>query len=131
MLAFILRRIIQSVVVMLVVALVSFSLFRFVGDPIASMVGQETTLAEREALRERSGSTTRSWCSSPPSSAAPCRATSAFLPAAAAGDGADPVAPAGDAGTGADLGHLRLRLRRGLRRLHGAQPAAAGCRTRS
>ena len=55
MLAFILRRIIQSVVVMLVVAFVAFSLFRFVGDPIASMVGQETTLAEREQLRELLG----------------------------------------------------------------------------
>lgn len=55
MLAYVLRRIIQSVIVMLVVALVSFSLFRFVGDPISSMVGQETTLADREALRDRLG----------------------------------------------------------------------------
>lgn len=55
MLAYILRRIIQSVVVMLVVAFVSFSLFRFVGDPISSMVGQETTLADRAELRERLG----------------------------------------------------------------------------
>jgi len=55
MLAFILRRIIQSVIVMLVVALVSFSLFRFVGDPVSTMVGQETTLADREALREQLG----------------------------------------------------------------------------
>jgi ABC-type dipeptide/oligopeptide/nickel transport system permease component len=55
MLAFILRRIIQSVVVMLVVAFVAFSLFRFVGDPIASMVGQETTLAERDELRDLLG----------------------------------------------------------------------------
>jgi peptide/nickel transport system permease protein len=55
MLAFILRRIIQALVVMLVVAFVAFSLFRFVGDPIASMVGQETTLAERDELRERLG----------------------------------------------------------------------------
>ena len=55
MLAYILRRIIQSVVVMLVVAFVSFSLFRFVGDPISSMVGQETTLADRAELRDRLG----------------------------------------------------------------------------
>jgi peptide/nickel transport system permease protein len=55
MLAFIIRRIVQSVIVMLVVALVSFSLFRFVGDPISSMVGQEATLAEREALRDALG----------------------------------------------------------------------------
>ncbi|WP_209424836.1 ABC transporter permease [Pararhodobacter sp. SW119] len=55
MLAFIIRRLFQSVIVMLAVALVSFSLFRFVGDPIASMVGQETTLAERAALRDALG----------------------------------------------------------------------------
>ena len=55
MLAYIIRRILQSVVVMLVVALVSFALFRFVGDPINSMVGQEATIADREALREQLG----------------------------------------------------------------------------
>ena len=55
MLAYIIRRILQSVLVMLVVALVSFSLFRFVGDPINSMVGQETTIADREALRDQLG----------------------------------------------------------------------------
>ncbi len=55
MLAFILRRLLQSVIVMLCVALVAFSLFRFVGDPIASMVGQEATLAERAELREALG----------------------------------------------------------------------------
>jgi ABC-type dipeptide/oligopeptide/nickel transport system permease component len=50
-----LRRLVQSVIVMLTVALVAFALFRFVGDPIASMVGQETTLAERAELRGRFG----------------------------------------------------------------------------
>jgi peptide/nickel transport system permease protein len=55
MLAFTIRRLVQSLIVMLVVALVSFSLFRFVGDPISSMVGQETTLAEREAMRDALG----------------------------------------------------------------------------
>ncbi|MGY6706810.1 MAG: ABC transporter permease [Rhizobiaceae bacterium] len=55
MLAYSIRRLLQSLIVMLVVALVSFSLFRFVGDPISSMVGQETTLAEREAMREALG----------------------------------------------------------------------------
>ncbi len=55
MLAYIIRRLMQSVIVMLAVALVSFSLFRYVGDPIVSMVGQETTLAEREALRQELG----------------------------------------------------------------------------
>jgi peptide/nickel transport system permease protein len=55
MLAFILRRIVQSFVVMLVVALVAFTLFRYVGDPVASIVGQEASVADREALRERLG----------------------------------------------------------------------------
>jgi len=55
MLAYIIRRIAQSVLVMLVVALVSFALFRFVGDPINSMVGQEATIADRELLRDQLG----------------------------------------------------------------------------
>ena len=55
MIAYVLRRILQSVLVMLVVALVSFSLFRFVGDPVATMMGQEASQADREALRERLG----------------------------------------------------------------------------
>ncbi len=55
MLAFIIRRLLQAILVMLVVGLISFCLFQFVGDPINNMVGQETTLAQREALRERLG----------------------------------------------------------------------------
>jgi len=37
------------------VALVSFALFRFVGDPIYSMVGQEASIAERQELRQSLG----------------------------------------------------------------------------
>ena len=55
MLAFIMRRLAQSVLVMLVVALIAFIMFRYVGDPIASMVGQEARLPTSEALRERLG----------------------------------------------------------------------------
>lgn len=55
MLAYILRRVFQSIVVMLVVGLVAFSLFRFVGDPVSTMMGQEASVADREALRERLG----------------------------------------------------------------------------
>jgi len=40
---------------MLAVSLVAFSLFRFVGDPIAQMVGQETSIEDQENLRERLG----------------------------------------------------------------------------
>lgn len=55
MIAFVLRRLFQAVLVILVVGLISFSLFQFVGDPINNMVGQETTTEQREALRERLG----------------------------------------------------------------------------
>jgi peptide/nickel transport system permease protein len=54
-LAFIIQRLLQAILVMLVVALISFSLFQFVGDPINNMVGQEATAEQREALRERLG----------------------------------------------------------------------------
>jgi len=40
---------------MLTVALIAFGLFRYVGDPINNMVGQDTSLAEREALKEGLG----------------------------------------------------------------------------
>ena len=55
MIAFILRRIVQSVAVMLTVALIAFGLFRFVGDPINNMVGQDTPQSERAQLRHRLG----------------------------------------------------------------------------
>ena len=55
MFTFIFKRLLQSIVVMLTVALIAFSLFRYVGDPINNMVGQDTTLEERAELRERLG----------------------------------------------------------------------------
>jgi peptide/nickel transport system permease protein len=55
MLAFIIRRLLQAVVVMLTVALIAFTLFRFVGDPINMMVGIETTAEERAQLRQQLG----------------------------------------------------------------------------
>jgi len=55
MLLFILKRLAQSVFVMLFVALIAFALFRYVGDPINNMVGQDTTLAQREELRQELG----------------------------------------------------------------------------
>ncbi len=55
MIALVIRRLLQSVAVMLAVALIAFSLFRFVGDPVAQMVGQETTLQQRAELREQLG----------------------------------------------------------------------------
>jgi len=55
MLAFILRRLAQSIVVMAVVALIAFMLFRYVGDPVASLLGQDSRLEDFEELRERLG----------------------------------------------------------------------------
>ena len=55
MLGFVIRRLFQAVLVMLVVALIAFALFNFVGDPISNMVGQDTTLADRERLRQELG----------------------------------------------------------------------------
>lgn len=55
MLAFIIRRIVQALVVLLVVGFIAFSLFRFVGDPVTNMVGQEATLQDRLELAERLG----------------------------------------------------------------------------
>jgi len=57
MLAFILRRLLQSVAVLLTVGIVAFFLFRYVGDPINAMVGQDTSVEEREQLREKLGLT--------------------------------------------------------------------------
>jgi len=51
MLAFILRRLLQAVIVMLTVAFIAFMLFQYVGDPVASMLGQDATAEQRDALR--------------------------------------------------------------------------------
>lgn len=55
MIGFALRRILQAAFVILAVALISFAMFRYVGDPINQLVGVETSLEERQALRERLG----------------------------------------------------------------------------
>jgi peptide/nickel transport system permease protein len=55
MLAFIIRRLLQAVIVLLVVAFVAFSLFQFVGDPVAFMLGQDATIADRERMRAELG----------------------------------------------------------------------------
>ncbi|MBR0653524.1 ABC transporter permease [Plastoroseomonas arctica] len=50
MFAFIVSRILQSVPVLLVVALISFAMFAYVGDPVSIMLGQDFTEAQRTAL---------------------------------------------------------------------------------
>src|SRR6201982_320371 len=55
MLAFTLRRAIQALGVMLAVGIISFSMFRFAGDPVNQMVSIDTSYAERAAIRESLG----------------------------------------------------------------------------
>jgi peptide/nickel transport system permease protein len=55
MLAFAIRRLLEGLLVMLAVALIAFALFRYVGDPVNQMVGQDTTVEDRERLRHDLG----------------------------------------------------------------------------
>jgi peptide/nickel transport system permease protein len=52
---FVFTRLFQATIVMLVVALAGFLVFQFIGDPVLALVGQETSVADREALREGLG----------------------------------------------------------------------------
>lgn len=51
MFKFLVQRVIQGALVMLVVAFVAFSIFRFLGDPVNNMVGESATEAERAQVR--------------------------------------------------------------------------------
>src|SRR5262245_32320464 len=55
MFAFAIRRLLEALVVMLTVALLAFLLFRYVGDPVNQMVGQDTSLEDRLKLRQDLG----------------------------------------------------------------------------
>jgi peptide/nickel transport system permease protein len=55
MLAFILRRLLQAVVVMLTVAFIAFMLFQYVGDPVNALLGQDATQEQRLQLRKDLG----------------------------------------------------------------------------
>ncbi|MCC1493135.1 ABC transporter permease [Cognatishimia sp. F0-27] len=55
MIAYILRRVFQSALVLLIVGLVAFSMFRFVGDPVENMLGQERTQEDVDRLRDQLG----------------------------------------------------------------------------
>jgi peptide/nickel transport system permease protein len=55
MLAFAIRRLFEATLVMVAVALLAFVLFRFVGDPVNQMVGQDTSLEDRIQLRKDLG----------------------------------------------------------------------------
>lgn len=55
MLAFILRRLAQAVLVMLTVAFIAFMLFQYVGDPVTNLLGQDATQEQRDQLRRDLG----------------------------------------------------------------------------
>ena len=55
MLAFLIRRVFQAIIVMLVVTLLAFILFRYVGDPVTIMLGQDATELDRQQLRHSLG----------------------------------------------------------------------------
>jgi peptide/nickel transport system permease protein len=54
-LAYIIRRVLQSILVMLAVGFIAFSLFNFVGDPVNNMLGLDATAADRERVAEALG----------------------------------------------------------------------------
>src|SRR6185369_1493794 len=55
MIAFIVRRLVQAVIVMLAVGLIAFSLFRFTGDPVLFMLGQDATPEDRARITQQLG----------------------------------------------------------------------------
>ena len=55
MLAFILRRLAQALVVMIAVAFIAFMLFQYVGDPVTNLLGQDATPQQRAQLRSDLG----------------------------------------------------------------------------
>jgi peptide/nickel transport system permease protein len=55
MLAFTLRRMLQAIGVMIAVGVISFSMFRYAGDPVNQMVAQDTTAAERAEISRQLG----------------------------------------------------------------------------
>lgn len=55
MLAYVIRRVFQSIIVLLMVGLVAFSMFNFVGDPVENLLGQERTQADLERVRDQLG----------------------------------------------------------------------------
>lgn len=53
--AFIISRLLQAIPVVLIVGLISYALFAFVGDPVTTMLGQDFTEAQRQALVHQLG----------------------------------------------------------------------------
>jgi len=61
MIAIVLRRLGSVLLVMLVVAALSFLIFNFLGDPVNNILGVNATLEEREALRRTLGLDQPAW----------------------------------------------------------------------
>ena len=55
MIAFVIRRLGQSLLVMFFVALTAFGMFHYIGDPVNQMVAEDATVQEVELLREQLG----------------------------------------------------------------------------
>lgn len=55
MIWFVTKRFVQAVLVLVVVALIAFAMFRYLGDPVNMMVGVETSIEQRDRLREQLG----------------------------------------------------------------------------
>lgn len=55
MFGYLIRSVLQAVMVMVAVAFIAFSMFRYVGDPVASIVGQDATLKDRTELADSLG----------------------------------------------------------------------------
>jgi peptide/nickel transport system permease protein len=53
--AFIISRLLQAIPVVLIVGFISYALFAFVGDPVTTMLGQDFTEAQRQALVHQLG----------------------------------------------------------------------------
>jgi len=55
MFAFIIRRVLQAIVVMLIISFIGFALKQNVGDPVRELTGISVSAAERDAIREKLG----------------------------------------------------------------------------
>ena len=55
MFAFIIRRVLQAILVMFIISFIGFALKQNVGDPVREITGISVSAAEREAIREKLG----------------------------------------------------------------------------
>jgi len=53
--AFLVQRLLQSIVVLFTVGVIAFAMFRFAGDPVNQIVGVDTSMAERADIRRDLG----------------------------------------------------------------------------